>query len=459
MGILRRAAINIASRTMLPLIGEEGRFARSIEFAPREEVDAAVDERMRSLLLRAASKVPYYTELLAGSGVVKDGVVRRENFENIPFLTKDIIRNEGTNLYASDYRTRRPYENTSGGSTGEPVKFLQDREYESRRFASRFFYNTWAGKRPGDRELMLWGSERDILKGSRTALSRLKHWVFGSEFLNSYRMGEEEMTRYADHWNAARPVMVWAYVESIYEFARFLRDSGGRVTAPKSIVSSAGTLTEPVREFVEDVMSCPVLNQYGSREVGPVAAECLEQDGLHILENSVYIEILNADGSPTAPGQQGEVVVTSLTNYSMPLIRYKIGDIAVPAGHACSCGRSFKTIQTVTGRTTDRFRTKTGVLVDGRLFNEIFIKKPWVKTYQVRQTDYDRITAYVVRLAEPPPEDVEEIQADVRTAMGDDCELRVEFVDDIAPSASGKFRYTICDLEDDAGGEQYDVPQ
>ena len=451
MSIWRRAAINIVSKTVMPLIGEEHRFARSLEFAPREEVDAAIDERLRALLLRAASTVPYYADVLEVSGVVVGGVVRLENFERIPFLTKDIIRNEGANLYASDYKTRHPYENTSGGSTGEPVKFIQDREYELRRYGSRFFYNTWAGKKPGDRELMLWGSERDVLKGSRTALDRLKHWVFASDFLNSYRMGEEEMTRYADHWNAARPVMVWAYVESIYEFARFLRDSGGRVAAPKSIVSSAGTLTEPVREFVEEVMRCPVLNQYGSREVGPVAAECLEQDGLHILENSVYIEILSADGSPAAPGQQGEVVVTSLTNHSMPLIRYKIGDLAVPAGHACSCGRSLKTLQAVTGRTTDRFRTRAGVLVDGRFFNELLIPKPWVKTYQVHQTDYDRITAYVVKLAEPQPGDIEGIQADVRTAMGDDCELRVEFVDDIAPCASGKFRYTICDLEDDAG--------
>ncbi len=203
MSILRRAAINIASKAIRPLIGEEHRFARSIEFAPREDVDAAVDKRLRSLLLRAASTVPYYAEILEVSGVVVDGAVRRENFENIPFLTKEIIRSEGANLYASDYKTRHPYENTSGGSTGEPVKFVQDKEYESRRYGTRFFYNRWAGKKPGDRELMLWGSERDVLKGSRTALDRLKHWVFASDFLNSYRMGKKEMAHYADRIPAA----------------------------------------------------------------------------------------------------------------------------------------------------------------------------------------------------------------------------------------------------------------
>jgi len=103
---------------------------KQLEFAGREQIEELANEKLERLLLHAYNNVPYYRKLLPECGVIKAGKVVLENFSGIPVLTKEIIRAEGKNLYSSDYKSRKPYENTSGGSTGEPVKFIQDKEYD-----------------------------------------------------------------------------------------------------------------------------------------------------------------------------------------------------------------------------------------------------------------------------------------------------------------------------------------
>ncbi len=81
-------------------------------------------EKLKKILKHAYENVLYYHKILAVAGVVKNNKVYLENFNKIPILTKEIIRSEGSNLYSKDYKKRGFYENTSGGSTGEPVRFL-----------------------------------------------------------------------------------------------------------------------------------------------------------------------------------------------------------------------------------------------------------------------------------------------------------------------------------------------
>ena len=449
MSYWRRLAIAAISNSIRPHMGQERRFIRSIEFAPAAEKDAAVNERLEAMLLRAASTVPYYSRVLKKAGVVEGGCVRIENFANIPFLTKEIVRREGENLYSRGHEARHSYENSSGGSTGEPVTFIQDRECWGRHWMTKFVFNEWVGVRPCDREMMLWGSLREILPAEENSVERLKKWLLNVRVLDAFRMGPEQMTRHVSRWNRFRPVLVWAFTQSIYEFARFIRASDLRVVPPRAITVTSEPLTEEMRTFVEQVIGCPVVNQYGSREVGPIACECAEQNGLHILENGVKVEIVGEDGQAVGPGEQGEVVVTGLTNGSGPMIRYRIGDTAIPSDRRCACGRSFAMLESVTGRTVNHFRTRDGALVNAFCFIKLFYYRPWVRAFQVRQKSYDLVVAYVLKTAEPPPGELDEMRAKARDAMGEGCELRFEFVDDLPPSPSGKYLHTICELPDE----------
>jgi len=95
-----------------------------------------------------------------------------------------------------------------------------------------------------------------------------------------------------------------------------------------------------MREKVEEVFGCPVYNRYGSREVGDIAGECKYHQGLHVLPWGSYVEIVDEAGNLVEPGVEGRILVTCLTNYAMPLIRYDIGDRGALAGEfKCPCGR------------------------------------------------------------------------------------------------------------------------
>lgn len=448
MSIWRRTAIWAATRLVFRSAYDEERFIRSIEFSSQDEKQAAADRRLKQMLRHAADKCPYYARVLHEADVVDGDTVKLENFDQIPFLTKDIIRREGDALYASDHEKRRSYTNTSGGSTGEPVTFLQDPDYWWRRTATRFLFNRWAGKKPGEREVMLWGSPRDLIAGGESLKKRLQSWLFNSRLLNSYRMSEADKEENVQRWNTYRPVLVWTLVESLEVLARYIQNHGKHIMPPCSIISTAGPLTEEVREFAQDVFGCPVYNQYGSREAGPIAAECAERDGLHVFENAVRVEVVRPDGTTAELGEHGEIVVTSLINRSMPLIRYKIGDTGTLAEGLCPCDRPLTRLANVTGRTRSHFRATDGALVHGGYFVRLFYGRPWVKKFQVRQTRTDRIDAFVVKAGEPSIEDIRDMQHKTRIAMGRTCELHFSFVDEIPPSPSGKFLYTICELPD-----------
>ena len=156
------AALHL-SGSKIPLILKE---IDRVSLMSREEIIKYQEEMLKLLLLHAYQKVPYYHRILPESGVISDGDIHLENFSKIPLLTKDIIRKEGKNLYSSDYLHRKPYENTSGGSTGEPVRFIQDKEYDEWNIATKIHFNRVLGKQIGDREIKFWGSERDIIEGT-----------------------------------------------------------------------------------------------------------------------------------------------------------------------------------------------------------------------------------------------------------------------------------------------------
>lgn len=421
------------------------------EFCSKEELKSYQKAHLDKLLLYAYNNCPYYKRILAEAGVINNsGQVCFENFINIHPLTKDIIREQFADLKASNLEGLKWEKNTSGGSTGEPVAFIQDEDFRDWRWANKLFFFHLAGKEIGDKELKLWGSERDILEGSIGVKSKLENFAYNRHFLNSFRMTPGNMNDYISTINQFRPKLIWTYVDSIHELSKYILKNDIRVFSPKSIVTTAGVLTEDVQSLIkESFPKSSVYNQYGSREVGDIACECDKHEGLHIFEHTHYVEILDKELTPVKPGEMGDIYVTLLTNYAMPLIRYKIGDTGVWGEKKCSCGRPFRLLKKVTGRTTDHFYKEDGTIIHGEYFTHCFYHKDWVKRFQVIQEEYGRIVCYVVLNGERSVEDEETILGDIKKIMGEDCFVEFKFVEEIKPSKSGKYLYTLSKIKDE----------
>jgi phenylacetate-CoA ligase len=191
-----------------------------------------------------------------------------------------------------------------------------------------------------------------------------------------------------------------------------------------------------------------VYNQYGSREVGVIACECPRQDGLHCFPWFNHVELLDENNNMINDGQ-GKVVVTTLENYSMPLIRFEIGDVAVAGGNDCSCGRKTFKLQKVIGRTLGYFKRADGALLHSHFIVQMLFNRNWLKRFQIIQETPDRI---VIRLElkgqiKPDKTELDEISSKIKMLMGDSCGIEYVFVNHIQRSPSGKYLYTICKVK------------
>lgn len=427
---------------------------RQRERASPTEIEQMQEQLLSQLLHHAYSQVPYYRRVIDELGGIeflsetKPAMV----LNKLPLLTKGTIRENWQDLKSLDLMQRKWYYNTSGGSTGEPVKLIQDQRYFLHAQSVKILFDSWTGHSMCMPKVCLWGSERDLLVGKESARTRVMRCLRNEFWLNAFRMTEHDMIEHVQTINRVRPVQILAYVDCIYELSRFIERERLNIYSPKSIMTSAGTLYPHMRETIERVFKAKVFNRYGSREVGDIACECEVHRGLHVSPLTHYVEILREDGTPTMPGEFGEVVVTSLVNYSMPLIRYRIGDVAVWANEGCSCGKTWPLLKNVMGRTMDVFTKRNGTKIVPEYFIHIIgvvLNPPWLRKFQVIQEDYDHICLMIVpaidkeRARREIETDMPDLMQKVRRVMGEECRLEVEMVDDIPPSPSGKYRYTI----------------
>lgn len=408
---------------------------RRIEKFSEKDKEIYQKDKLEKLLLYASQNVPYYKRILHEAGVVRKEHVFLENFERIPFLTKDIIQ-EKKSLLHSKKKRRKVYENTSGGSTGQPVKFLQDAYYNDWNNANKlYFFNEFFGKEIGETEINLWGSERDIHRNSIGLREKVINLLYNRTFLNDFKTFPRKYNLFVDEINKKKPVSMWVYVESIDALANHIIRKKLTIHSPKFIISTAGTLYPEIRAKVEKVFKCPLYNQYGSREVGAIAIECQMKNGLHDFFWMNKLEIINS-----------QIYITTLNNFSMPLIRYKIGDIAeCVKNFECKCGRSNLKIKTIKGREINHFKTRGKELIHGQYFIHQFYYKKWVRKFQVIQSKLNLIEIYIV--GEKNTIEMDEIENNIKLVMGKNCKINWRFVNDISPSKSGKYLYTICKIK------------
>jgi len=428
-----------------------------LQWLSQVDIIKSQNKRLAKLLMHAYLKVPYYRNIFTKNNIIsRSGEILLDKFKQIPLLNRETLLGKFDSLKSTDISSRKWYYNTSGGSTGIPVKFIQDYMYAAWRDAVKMIFNRWANFSLGDKSIKLWGSERDLFVGRETLRVSARMWLQNITMLNAFLMTPSKMRNYVEIINRSKPSLIYAYVESLYELSHFIRGENLRIHSPQSIITSAGTLFPEMRRTIEDVFKSTVFNRYGTREMGDIACECEMHKGLHISPLTHYVEILNKDGSNTLPGELGEIVITCLTNYSMPLIRYRIGDMGIWQDEKCSCGRNWPLLANVSGRVTDTFIRRDGSIVSPEYLIHLIgvvLNKGWIKRFQVVQEDYSIILikiALKVQGKDPLKlyeKEINEVTQKIKLVMGEECDVQYEFPDEILATSSGKYRYVYSKIE------------
>ncbi|HSP88803.1 MAG TPA: hypothetical protein VLN45_11755 [Ignavibacteriaceae bacterium] len=403
-------------------------------------------EKLYQLLKFAVGNIPFYIDFAKKENLV----ISKENILNVvkkfPIMTKADIQNEFNRLSNLSNKSDWFY-NYSGGSTGEPTKVIQDKRYWANTTMVTKLHYEWADFTFGDNMVVLWGSQKSILKEKEKLKKRFSNWIKSIYHLNSFSMDNSVMENYIKFINKKKPKLILSYAQSINELSKYILQNNIKVHSPNSIMSSAGILYPEFRKNIEEAFNCPVFNRYGSREIGSIACECEKHEGLHISTFTHYVEILNDNLIPCKEGEMGNIYVTLLENYRMPLIRYKIGDQAIYTEKKCSCGRGLPIIEKLVGRDTDVFKTRDGKIIDGNFFvhfTGVVYNNGGLEKFQIVQKDYDLIQINAIiknhNLFEEAKDRIEE---SYRKVLGDNCKIIWNKVSEIKPLSSGKYRYTI----------------
>jgi len=393
--------------------------------------------KLKAILDTAHNVVPHYKN----ASYNKD-IYEIEDIQQLPFISKADLRERSADFLSRDKYLWKIVK-TTGGSTGQPVTVWKSPGAVTRELAATWRSYQWAGIDIGDRQGRFWGMP--FVKKDRTRAG-LIDIVSNRRRVSAFSFSEQDLHRYQAIMRRFKPKYFYGYVSMIAEFANFLKRSGQRADYDlKAIITTSEVLTPYHRNLIESVFSTKVYNEYGCGEVGTIAFEC-EYGSMHVMAENVLVEVYDGERKCDF-GEEGEIVVTELNNYAMPLIRYRLGDHAVISPRPCACRRTLPVLENIYGRAYDTIRNREGRLFHGEYFMYIFedIQKRGlgVKSFQVRQKDFNDFHIKIVPEEGYGKHTVNLIMEKVRTDFGIDTKIEIELVSQIPREKSGKMRLII----------------
>ncbi|HQS82277.1 MAG TPA: hypothetical protein PKV42_07425 [Thiobacillus sp.] len=395
----------------------------------REDLLARQQRDLADIVDFAAAHTPYYAETLAP--FLQNG---RFGFNELPVLKKDDVTRRLDNLLADTANRSQAKLGHTGGSTGKPLVFwYDDTKHELMRAGMMRSYML-SGWQPGQKILNFWGARQDVVPGGVFG-AQLGDAIAAEHTISAYEYTEAQLVEWARFIQRYRPVLLQGYASVLAEVARAVIEN--RLVMPKTLLgvySTAEVLTDAQRQRMQQAFGCKAFNQYGSREIPNIACEC-SQGRLHVFTDMVFLESRKID-------DENRLLVTSLTNRLMPMIRYDIGDSGRLLDGECDCGLPFPLMEMDLCRQNDLIRTSSGKTVHPSYFNRLLYGQTQIRQYQWVQRDLDRLE---LNLVAPPlgRETLASLEASIRRDVDARMVLKVHYLGEIPRTVSGKHRFVI----------------
>ncbi|MCD4664988.1 MAG: hypothetical protein K8R68_06920, partial [Bacteroidales bacterium] len=411
------------------------------------ELETFQQKKLHSLIKYAYNNVPYYHRMLNQLGIKPRDIKNISDLQQLPLLTKEIIRNNLDDLTSKSYSKDKLISSATGGSTGEPLSFFIDKRWIACNEGAAYREWSWAEYNLGDKIAYLWGAPQDMMhqKELKTKIFNLTHRMIK---LNAFNMTEKNMGDYIKILRKHKPKVINSYASAIYLLAKYVEKEGIEDINPTAILTTAEMLFHHERKTIERVFGCEVFHYYSGRDTTLQAGECAEHSGYHLSIENAVIEFIK-DGESVAPGETGKIIITDLCNYAMPFIRYEIGDLGEPSDEICPCGRGLPLMKSIKGRILDTIITPDGKYLTGVFFPTIFVYNDikGIKEFQIIQKRKDKLLIKLVKGNDYSEEDLNLFENMLRKYLGNEMNIDVKFVDVIEPTISGKRRPIISEVK------------
>lgn len=430
-----------AAATMLAVLHQ----LRATQYLPADELRALQFRQLGELAAHACRAVPHYAHSLRRAGIEPGRPLTPETWSGLPVLTRQAVQDAGAALHAQEVPRGHGSVSaaTTSGSSGRPVTIrktaltqfywqcfvVREQEWQARDLSAPWMAllrdNDRAGPANSDplRRLPNWGEPIAAI------------YPTGPALLLDYRAEAAELLRVIVR---EKPAYLTTFPSLLRELLRESRRTGLLPEGLREVRSTGEALAPEVRARCAELWGAKVTEIYTAADAGIIAVPCPEHNALHVQAESVFVEILRDDGAPCEAGEEGRVVLTPLHNFAMPLLRYEIGDRAVP-GPPCACGRTLPVLAAVPGRARDMLTTPSGERRFPFYGHNAIMRVDAIVQHQVAQTAADRVELRLV--VRRPLTEAEEahILSAARTGIGPAHEVTLVYRDEIRRQPSGKF--------------------
>ena len=358
------------------------------------------------------------------------------SLKDLPVVNKDTFRQQYDRFISSTYKDATDNRvMCTSGSTGTPLRMIQNRDKIRHNTAGGIFLGAAAGYYIGMKEAFIRVWVNNVKKSKFQLIQE------NMIMMDSSRMDEQALAEMFHTIEKKKVKCLVGYSSALGELSDYIRRSGRDCSncSVRAIIPISETMPEPVRRTLEKQFGCPVRAWYSSEENGIMGLQNEKDEGYRIDTETYYYEILKMDSDePAEPGELGRIVITDLFNYAFPILRYDNGDTAVAVRKEKN-GRFKLYLSELYGRRSDLIYDCKGNAVTPYIITNNLWDIEGVKQYRFIQEDVKDYTIWLN--GDPAKMDQEEILGRIRPYLGDEARIKVEIVDEIPVLASGKRKY------------------
>lgn len=391
----------------------------------RKEIEEYQLERLKKIVHHSYDTVPYYRKLFDKHKLKPEQIKTLSDLSKIPFLDKKTVLHNSEELKST--KKYKLLEEFSGGSTGNRMVIYKDKRYHflSKGVLMRDLFSS--GVLPGKKSVWIAG---DIYR-NKPPMKKIVHQIV--DFVNrklvfdTFKYSDDELEAWLKtKYNSFKPDYIFGFGGSLYEVAKLIKKRKLMIHKPKKIISSSERLEK--RAFIENVFGCKVIDQYGSTEIPAIA-----------IENNNYIMHSSDDFLIVELGDNGEVILTSLESYGMPLLRYKIGDVGFKNGKGeKKSDYPFSHFNVLIGRTYELMLNKKGERISGGLIKtQVEDENLEINEFQVVQKSLEEVDLNIVEDELTKKKDVERLVKILKYYL--DCDyVHINYVKKFPTEPNGK---------------------
>ncbi|HTS93584.1 MAG TPA: hypothetical protein VMG55_16340 [Stellaceae bacterium] len=419
---------------------------------PRTQLRDWQFRQLRPLFEHASRTVPFYAAHLASAGYRPGQEIDEEFWRRLPLLTRLDLRKAGAAIRSTDVPRAhgKIAETDTSGSTGTPIK-VPKTEAEQLVWSSLALREELWHRRD-------WHAKVAVIRasGNATTGQHMPNWgsplagIFATGPVSAFEI-RSDVVRQAEWLRREDPDYLLTFGTNVVFLCEEFRARGWRLPRLRE-VRTVGEVIEPeTRRLCREVWGAGITDIYSCEEAGYLAFQCPEAEGYHVQMEGSLVEVLDESGASCAPGKTGRVVVTTLHNYAMPLLRYELGDVA-EVGGPCPCGRGLEVLTRMVGRARDQVRLPNGEKRYAWQSPKKLAEIEPILRYQVAQVALDELEVRLVATRKLTPEEEDAFRRAVVANLGYDFRFRFVYRRDIPRAPGGKYFVFRSELEVPAPG-------